>query len=550
MRSPRVSILIPNFNNGRESSKSGQQDLLGDLLRSLRETLKADTTPFEIIAYDDGSTDDSLETLRQWALTTWPDGRPFLELIEAEHCGYLSRVANILSRKARGEILVRLDGDIVCLTPQWVTKLCAAFDQGPSRLGIIAPKQLRPDGRIHAYGDFVLHPNGYSHVGSGLPRDAVKYMLEVDHAMGCFHCMKKEVFEDVEGYDEEFLRGQTEDLGLRARLKGWRCFAVPHIEFVHFHTARMDRKTEADSDEGIDKTLKIFIRKWGFCRLAPDLDQIKRQYDGTPLLWNKRWFSKDGAVPPVKAPVPLAASQWGTYPTDQILQRRINLRVGVLLDIIKQAGMPRRGVIVGAEEGLISHMLALRGVRLDGLDPQQVNVELARRCVLNQKYPAAQTSHQASALTGGEPSGGDETLSSDGMPRFDWISDLRRLPLSDAEIDLLVINDQLEIHPNPVGLILEAKRVLIPGGLLVIFSKRKSATGDPSNPAGEAAWEHRYQWIELLNQIQATRGWDFLVEAKGDDPSRDMIVVVRKQVPVAREPLEMPAAIEGAVSGV
>src|SRR5438874_2081549 len=110
MRPPRVSILIPNFNNGKQSSKSGQQDLLGDLLQSLRDTLKGDTTPFEIIAYDDGSTDDSLATLRERAQLKCPDGRPFLELIEAEHCGYLSRVANILSRKARGEILVRLDG--------------------------------------------------------------------------------------------------------------------------------------------------------------------------------------------------------------------------------------------------------------------------------------------------------------------------------------------------------------------------------------------------------------------------------------------------------
>lgn len=540
MRPPRVSILIPNFNNGRQSSKSGQQDLLGDLLKSLRETLKADATPFEIIAYDDGSTDDSLATLREWSRMTWPDGRPFLELIEAEHCGYLSRVANILSRKARGDILVRLDGDIVCLTPNWVSKLRASFEQGPARLGIIAPKQLRPDGRIHAYGDFVLHPNGYSHVASNMPRDAVKYTLEVDHAMGCFHCMKKVVFEDIGGYDEEFLRGQTEDLGLRARLKGWRCFAVPHIEFVHFHTARKDRDTEADSDEGIDKTLKIFIKKWGFCRLAPDLDQIKRRYGGTPLLWNARWFGKGGAVPPAKAAVQLSDSQWGRYPTDAALQQRVNLRVGVLLDIVKQVGVPRRGVIVGVEEGLVSHMLALRGVTLHGFDPHSVNVELARGCVRNQKYPEnAQTPRQAAALNGeGVP------------PAFDHLGDLRRLPLTDGEADFLVINDQLEVHPNPVGLLHEAKRALAPGGLLVIFSRRKSVSSDPSDPAGEVAWEHRYQWIELLNQVQATRGWDFLVEVRGDDPSRDMIVVVRKQVPVEVEAIAIPAAFEGAVSGV
>src|SRR5262245_26741676 len=121
---PRVSILIPNFNNGRQSSRSGKDDLLGNLLRSLQQMLRDDPTPFEIIAYDDGSTDDSLATLREWSKKRWPTGRPFMELIEAEHCGYLSRVANILSRRARGEILVRLDGDIISLTPNWVSRLC------------------------------------------------------------------------------------------------------------------------------------------------------------------------------------------------------------------------------------------------------------------------------------------------------------------------------------------------------------------------------------------------------------------------------------------
>jgi GT2 family glycosyltransferase/SAM-dependent methyltransferase len=529
MRPPRVSILIPNFNNGRQSSKSGQQDLIGNLLRSLRETLQNDPTPFEVIAYDDGSTDDSLATLREWSAMTWPGGRPFLELTEAEHCGYLSRVANILSRKARGEILVRLDGDITCLTPNWVASLCEVFDRGPARLGIVAPKQLRPDGRIHACGDFVLHPAGYTHVGSGLPRDAMKHTLEVDHAMGCFHCMKKEVFADVGGYDEAFLRGQTEDLGLRARLKGWRCFAVPHIEFVHFHTVRMDRNTEADSDEGIDKTLRIFFNKWGFCRLAPDLDVARRKYAGTPLLWNARWFGKE-ATPPAKPATALPASEWGRYPTDPELQKRVNLRAGVLLDVIKQAGRPRCGVIVGAGEGLISHMLALRGVSLRGFDAQPVNVELARRCVRNQKY----------AGPDGVPTA---------PPRFEPLADVRRLPLADGEADFLVINNQLEVHPNPVALINEAKRALSPGGLLVIFSRRKVNTGDPSDPATEVAWEHRYQWIELLNQVQATRGWDFLVGARGDDPSRDMVVAVRKQGAAEADVIAPPAALDGAVSG-
>ena len=60
----------------------------------------------------------------------------------------------------------------------------------------------------------------------------------VDHVMGCFYCCRKRVFDELDGYDETFLRGQTIDFSLRARLAGWSCIAVPHIEYVHAHGQR------------------------------------------------------------------------------------------------------------------------------------------------------------------------------------------------------------------------------------------------------------------------------------------------------------------------
>ncbi len=43
----RISILIPNYNNGRESAVDGQRDFIADLFRSLEETLADDPTPVE-----------------------------------------------------------------------------------------------------------------------------------------------------------------------------------------------------------------------------------------------------------------------------------------------------------------------------------------------------------------------------------------------------------------------------------------------------------------------------------------------------------------------
>ena len=514
---PRVSVLIPNFNNGRQTSISGRDDQIGNLLTSLHDTLQDDPTPFEILVYDDGSTDDSLETLRQWSTRTRPDGRPFLDLIEAEHCGVLSRTANILSRRAQGEFLARLDGDVVCLTPQWVSQLCEVFDTGGERLGIVGPKQLAPDGTILSFGDWVFHPGGYTHIGAGLQRDAVHHPMEVDHVMGCFYCHRKRVFDELGGYDEDFLRGQTVDFGLRARLAGWRCIAVPHIEFVHAHCLRAKRATKADEEEGILYSMNVFERKWGFHRVAPDLDFVARQYANTPLLWNRQWYPADEAdmdtVPPGSVPpVAIENSAWSRYAGDEGFRHEVDLRLKITIDMIRQTGTPALAAQAGCGQGLLLHLLAMQGVACVGLDPHHTNLELARQCVAGRPYPAAR-------------------------PRFEQQTDRRHLPLADGEADLLLLFGQMERHPNPIALLREASRVIPPGGRLLIISRRKPPdTRDPSDPAVRKlrSPEHLYEWRELLNQTQATGAWQLLVDPDRDDPALDLIVAAERKREIPR----------------
>lgn len=526
----RVSILIPNYNNGRQSSRSGNKDFIGELLQSLHDTLSSDPTPFEVIVFDDGSTDDSLETLRAWSRRTWPSGRPFLELIEAPHCGVLAKTANVMSRKARGDILARLDGDVVCLTPQWVTRLCQIFDRGPQRLGVVGPKQLRPDMRIHAYGDWILHPKGYTHIASGMDRHAVRHPMEVDHVMGCFYCCRKAVFDDLNGYDENFLRGQTIDFGLRARLHGWSCIAVPDIEFLHNHGLRATRQTTADTPDGVRRSLKVFEDKWGFNRLAPDLDVVRQRYTGTPLLWNRRWFGNDqGRSDPhtsevfsgSAAAVTLESSNWARYAQDAAVRRRVDTRVGAAMEVVRHTGVPRCAAVLSRDAGLAAHILAMRGLPCVAMDTSAERLALAQQCTgsARQQYPAS-------------------------PPRFVHQTDPRAIPLADGETDLLLLFDIVEHHRNPVGLLREARRVLQPNRLLVIVSERQvySPGFDPSDPsqASNQVVEHRYHWHELVMQVQVVGGWALAVDPSKDDPRRDMILIARR-LPDAK-PAPQPAA--------
>jgi len=526
---PRVSILIPNYNNGRESSADGATDLLGDLFQSLHDTLRDDPTPFEIIVYDDGSTDDSLATAREWAKKTWTDGRPFLRLIEKPHCGVLSVNANHLHRASRGEICVRLDGDIVCLTPGWVSEVCRVFDEGMPSLGVIGPKQLGVDGRIHAAGDWILHPRGYHHIAQGAARESVTCSMEVDHVMGCFYCYKRTVWEDVGGFDESILRGQTIDFGLGARLKGWRTFFVPTIEFVHRHGLRRPRSTKADTDAGVKETLDRFEVKWGFSRLAPDLDVIRERYKGTPLLWNARWFGPrvDGnARNTAGADVPLSMEQteWGRFAKDPVFQEEFRHRMKVIgcMNRMRKPGAgtaeagtrdacaasvgASRVLHVGCRAGLFCHLLAKEGVVCSGVDADERFVAFARAVARREKYPVRQ-------------------------PEFAVQRDPATWPFEAGSFDAVVMLDLLERHANPVRLFREAHRVLGPGGILGIVTRKRRSVMDDEDGL------HCFRAHELDLLLRGTGRFSTLdVSAMCGTPHLIVMLAARKGEPSVTPP--------------
>jgi GT2 family glycosyltransferase len=387
MPDPRLSILVPNFNNGRESSKTGTRDFIGDLFHSLVRTLERDPTPLEIIVADDGSTDDSLATCRRWAERTWRGGQPFCRLVEAEHCGVLSVVANRMTADARGALCCRLDGDVVVLTPNWAAELCRVFDTAAPGLEVVGAKQLGPDGRVHSAGDWVLHPRGYHHVGQGAPRAAIARATEVDHVMGCFYCHRRSVWEKLGGYDENLLRGQTVDFSLRVRLEGGRIICVPTIEFVHHHAHRAPRPNRADSEEGLAETHRRFRAKWGFDRLAPDLEAVAERYGGTPLLWNAGVFGPAAPWPPVNGSSAVGNSEWTRFTEDPRFREALLWRVAVVEQIAKHLGPRRRVGDLYSRGGLQCHLLARAGFSCVGIDPDAGLVKLAGSVTAREEYP-------------------------------------------------------------------------------------------------------------------------------------------------------------------
>lgn len=509
----RLSILIPNYNNGRGGSLDAGRSDLEHLFESLERTLRDDPVPLEIIVADDGSTDDSLATCRAWARRTWRGGETFCRLMEQPHTGLLSVTANRLTAAAAGAICCRLDGDVEMLTPRWASVLCGVFESGPPRLGIVGGKQLSPDGRIHSAGDWVLHPRGYHHIGQGADRTAVRRPRPVDHVMGCFYAHRRAVWDDLGGYDERFLRGQTIDFGLRARLRGWTTVCDPAIELVHNNTRRVPRRAVSDSADGLTGALDTFRRKWGFDRLAPDLDEVARRYAGTPLLWNADVFGPGPAWPaPSTGPVEVRHSEWFRFTRDAAWREAVLWQAAVIEDLRRRLGPWRRVGQLYCRAGLLCHLLARRSIPCVGIDPDRHLVDLARAVAARETYSGP-------------------------APRFAVQTDPGRLPLDDGALDALLLADVVERHPNPVGLFRRAHRLLGPGGVLVVITTPRE---DPLDAGSRT--DHAYRPHELLLQLRATGCFQLLpVQAARPGPGPLMVAARRigdaACVSVSREPV-------------
>lgn len=212
---PLVSVIVPNW-NGRH--------LIGACLDSLR----AQTYPnVEIIVVDGASQDGSADLVAE----RYPEVR-LLRL--AANLGFSGNV-NAGLRAARGEVLALLNNDAEA-EPAWLSELVNALLADPS-LGSCATKIVHHENRglIASAGDVLRRDGLAAQRGNGEPDDG-RYDLseEVFAASGGGAAYRRAMLEDVGLLDERF-RSYLEDvdLGLRARLRGWRCWYVPTARVYH-----------------------------------------------------------------------------------------------------------------------------------------------------------------------------------------------------------------------------------------------------------------------------------------------------------------------------
>ncbi len=470
---PRATVIIPNYNNGRSSSRDGSRDFLGDLLESLERTLANDPTDLEILVADDGSTDDSLATARAWTSKRWAPGtvragRPIVRLVELPHSGVLSKVLNALHGASEGDYICRLDGDVILDTPDWVARCVELLDAHP-RVGVVTGLQKLPDGRVHALGDAIISPLGYHHLGQGLPESALPDVVEVEHAMGCFHASRRSAIAEIGGYDETVLRGQTEELAMRLNLAGWGALATTRVVFRHFHGERHWRPNAADTGEGLARSLGRFRAKWGFDRLAPDLSDAWSRWKGTPLVARARLAGPRRWTPSDSGDL-RAGEEFSRFSADTTLQAHIGAELALLRQFDGETA------ILGARSGLTALLRASDGVRVTAVEEHEPSMEALAPIV--SRAPKAQQFLTSAA-----------------------VSDLACTRLPDGAFKNVALLDSIERYWNPVGLLREGRRLLAADGHLIVRSR---ARGTQFESRGDTL--HLFAAHELYQIVRHSSG--------------------------------------------
>ncbi len=219
-RRANVSVVVVNWDRR-------------DVLRCCLQSLSNQTVGgFEVILVDNGSRDGSPEM----ALREFSSGRPYaLRLIcNRDNRGFCA-ANNQGIATARGDFVALLNNDAEA-SPGWLNALLRVFETNPD-VGMAASKILvhEDPSRIDKVGHLIYldgqnRGRGAGEIDNG-QYDRVEDALWPD---GCAAMYRRRMLEEIGCFDEDlFAYADDAELGLRARIAGWRCLYVPDAVVRH-----------------------------------------------------------------------------------------------------------------------------------------------------------------------------------------------------------------------------------------------------------------------------------------------------------------------------
>jgi GT2 family glycosyltransferase len=247
-----ISVVIVNWN---------RKELLRACLESVGRQAGVE---FETIVVDNGSGDGSAEMAEK------EFGARVIR--NAENRGFCA-ANNQGIAAARGEFVALLNNDAEA-DPGWLAGLDRAARR-TAEVGMAASKVLvwEEPQRIDKVGH-LIYPDGQNRGRGSGAKDIGQFDREEEVLWpdGCAAMYRKKMLDEIGGFDEDFFAyGDDAELGLRARIAGWKCIYTPEAVVRH-HRGSTLGKDSAWRLELIERNrilLAVKLFPWSLLWLNP-----------------------------------------------------------------------------------------------------------------------------------------------------------------------------------------------------------------------------------------------------------------------------------------
>jgi GT2 family glycosyltransferase len=243
-----VSIVIVNY-NGKEFLKDCLESIYGQSYHN-----------FELILVDNGSTDDSVQFVRE----SFPEA---IIIENKKNLGF-AKANNQGIKISKGKYIALLNNDTV-VDKDWLknlTKVAESSSNPPlppfakggmggfsdkiisGKVGMWAGKILSLENPhiIDSVGGLMISNDGIAKGRGRLERDIGQYDREEEVFIpsACAALYRKRMFDEVGLFDEDFFAYcEDTDLGLRARLAGWKTISAPKAVVYHHYSGTTGKYT-------------------------------------------------------------------------------------------------------------------------------------------------------------------------------------------------------------------------------------------------------------------------------------------------------------------
>ncbi len=250
---PLVSLIIPTRN---------QLSLLRECIDGLRE--RTYYRNIEILIIDNGSDDE--ETLKWLRLIPLRDSR--IRVIRDDSPFNYSRLNNMAARHARGTLLGFINNDIKVVHPEWLDEMVSHVVR--STIAAVGARLLYPNGTVQHAGVITGIGGVAGHQFKGCPAGSFGYFyrarLPQDLSAVTAACMvvRKDVFEDVGGFNEEELAVAFNDvdLCLKIRAAGYRILYTPYAELLHRESASRGYENNPEKQRRFEQEVRTMKKRW------------------------------------------------------------------------------------------------------------------------------------------------------------------------------------------------------------------------------------------------------------------------------------------------